>query len=214
VVSHRFPDAEGTELNGGALGAGRFRVLLHVEDTAGKQDWAGQGLVAVARWHDAVSEAVAGVPGLSWQIFPGSWTELPDLTREQAVFSGEAPNLNANAQGFTHYAAAWDGLIDIPADGGYTFHLLHRDGARLVIDGVEVARTGPPFAQVCGAPGNAMRYDRGSLGLRAGRHTLHVEGLHSASEGDPQLKWEGPGLPLGPVPAAAYSHRQLDALTR
>jgi hypothetical protein len=59
-----------------------------------------------------------------------------------------------------------------------------------------------------------MRYDRGSLGLRAGRHTLHVEGLHSASEGDPQLKWEGPGLPLGPVPAAAYSHRQLDALTR
>jgi hypothetical protein len=218
MVSHRFPDAEGTELDGGALGAGRFRVLLHVEDKAGKQDWAAQGVVAVGRWHDAVSEAVSTVPGLGWQIFPGSWTELPDLSpdqsKEQAVFHGEAPNLNANAQGFTRYAAVWDGLIDIRADGGYTFHLLDRDGARLVIDGMEVARTGPPFAQVCGSPGNAMRYDRGSLGLRAGRHTLHVEGLHSVSEGDPQLLWEGPGLPLGAVPPAAYSHRQQDSLTR
>ena len=58
-----------------------------------------------------------------------------------------------------------------------------RDGARLVIDGMEVAKTGPPFAQVCGSPGNAMRYDRGSLGLRAGSIRFHLEGLHSAEPG-------------------------------
>jgi hypothetical protein len=110
------------------------------------------------------------------------------------------------------YAAAWDGLIDIPADGGYTFHLLDRDGARLVIDGLEVARTGPPFAQVCGSPGNAMRYDRGSLGLRAGKHTFHLEGLHSVSQGSPRLLWEGPSLGLTDVPPAAYSHLRIDAV--
>ena len=75
-----------------------------------------------------------------------------------------------------------------------------------MIDGVEVAKTGPPFAQVCGSPGNAMRYDRGSLGLRAGKHSFHLEGLHSASQGAPRLLWEGPGLPLTDVPPAAYSH--------
>jgi len=213
-VSHRFPDAEGTELDGGALGAGRFRVLLHVEDKAGKQDWAAQGVVVVGKWHEAGSAVIPTVPGLSWQIFPGSWTELPNFPKEQAVFNGESPNLHADAQGFTRYAAVWDGLIDIPADGGYTFHLLDRDGARLVIDGMEVAKTGPPFAQVCGSPGNAMRYDRGSLGLRAGKHTLHVEGLHSVSQGGPQLMWEGPALPLTPVPEAAYSHRRQDAVTQ
>jgi hypothetical protein len=85
--------------------------------------------------------------------------------------------------------------------------------ASLVIDGVEVARTGPPFNQVCGSPGNAMRYDRGSLGLRAGKHTLHIEGLHSASQGSPRLVWEGPGLPLTEVPADAYSHVRQDALS-
>jgi hypothetical protein len=59
-----------------------------------------------------------------------------------------------------------------------------------------------------------MRYDQGSLGLRAGKHTLHLEGLHSASEGAPRLLWEGPALPLTDVPAAAFSHVGQDAVTR
>jgi hypothetical protein len=203
---HRFPDAEGTQLDGAAKGAGRFRVLLHVEEIDGSQDWAAQGLVAVAQWHEQASIAGPMAAGLAWQIYPGEWTELPNLATERAVFAGEGPGLRADSQGFTHYAAVWDGLIDIPADGGYTFYVLARDGARLVIDGEEVARTGPSFAQVCDSPGNAMRYARGSLGLRAGKHTLHLEGLHSASEGSPRLLWEGPALPLTDVPQEAYSH--------
>ena len=218
-VRHSFPDAEGTQLDGGTNGAGRFRVLLRVEGPQGQtgsasEDWAAQGVVAVARWHEAVTESDNEAPGLASLIYPGEWTELPNLASEHAVFAGESPNLHANPQGFTHYAAAWDGLIDIPADGGYTFHLLARDGARLAIDGVEVAKTGSPFAQVCGAPGNAMRYDRGSLGLRAGKHAFHLESLHSASQGGTRLLWEGPALPLTDVPPSAYSHARQDAVTR
>jgi hypothetical protein len=209
---HRFPDAEGTQLDGAATGAGRFRVLLHVEKSDGTQDWAAQGLVAVAHWHDAASISGPMVAGLAWQIYPGEWTELPNIAVEHAIFAGEGLGLRADAQGFTHYAAAWDGFLDIPADGGYTFYLLARDGARLVIDGVEVAKTGASFAQVCGSPGNAMRFDRGSLGLRAGKHALHLEGLHSASEGAPRLLWEGPELPLTDVPSAAYSHPKVDVV--
>ena len=137
---------------------------------------------------------------------------MHDLAGQTPVFKGDSPNLQADPQGFTRYATAWDGFIDIPADGGYTFHLLDRDGARILIDGVEVARTGPPFAQVCGSPGNAIRYDRGSLGLRAGRHAFHLEGLHSASQGPPRLLWEGPGLPITDVPPAAYSRPRVDTL--
>ena len=212
-VSHRFPDAEGTALDG-ENGAGRFRVLLHTEDKAGLEDWAAQSIVAVAKWHDAADPAVPTLSGLAWKIYPGTWSDLPDLTKEQAVFNGEGPSLNADAQGFTRYATTWDGFIDIPADGGYTFHLIDRDGARLAIDGMEVAKTGPPFAQVCGSPGNALRYDRGSLGLRAGKHALHLEELHSVSQGSPRLLWEGPALPLTDVPPAAFSHARQDVIER
>jgi hypothetical protein len=212
-VSHSFPDADGTQFDG-KNGAGRFRVLLHVEGKAGLEDWAAQGVVAVAKWLDAANPAGPAVPGLAWKIYPGTWMDLPDFTKEHAVFSGEGPNLNAEAQGFTRYAAVWGGFIDIPADGGYTFDLIDRDGARLIIDGLEVAKTGPPFAQVCGSPGNALRYDRSSLGLRAGKHTLHIEELHSVSQGSPRLLWEGPALPLTDVPSAAFSHPRQDVLTR
>ena len=205
TVRHRFPDALGTDLDG-ANGAGRFRVMLRVVDKAGRQDWAAQGEVAVAQWHDATRVASPLAPGLVWRIYPGAWTELPDLSQETALFSGASANLLADSHGFTRYATAWDGYIEIPADGGYTFHLLARDGGRLVIDGLEIARTGPPFAQVCGSPGNAVRYARGSLGLRAGKHLLHVEGLHSVSQGTPRLLWEGPGLRLTDVPSAAFLH--------
>ncbi len=162
-----------------------------------------------ANWHLSAHPIIQTVPGLAWQVYPGVWTELPNLTAEQAVFNGESPGLEADSQGFTRYAAAWDGLIDIPADGGYTFHLMARDGARLVIDGVEIAKTGPPFAQVCGSPGNAIRYARGSIGLHAGKHLFHLEGLHSVSQGFPRLLWDGPGCPskMSPLPPTATSGR-------
>jgi hypothetical protein len=216
-VKHRFPDADGTDLDG-ADTAGRFRVLLKAVDNQGREqgreDWAAQAVVVVGRWQDALPEVGQALPGLLWHVYPGTWTELPDLRRETTLFEGESPNLYADPHGFTRYATAWDGLIDIPADGGYTFHLMSRDGARVVIDGVEIAKTGPPFAQVCGAPGNAMRYDKGSLGLRAGRHTLHVEGLQSVSQGTPRLLWEGPALPLTEVPPSAYGHARVDSVVR
>ncbi|MGO9323982.1 MAG: PA14 domain-containing protein [Terracidiphilus sp.] len=203
-VRHRLPDALGTELDG-RNGAGRFRVLLHVTDKAGHQDWAAQGLVTIEQFHDGIKSAGPTSPGLSWKIFSGTWTELPDLSALQPALTGQSADLTASAQALKQYATAWDGFINIPVDGGYTFHLIDRDGARVTIDGMEVAKTGPPFRLVCGSPGNALRYDRGSLGLRAGLHAIHVEALNTASAGAPRLMWEGPSTPFADVPAAAFS---------
>jgi plastocyanin len=210
-VTHKFADAYGTELEN-TDGAGRFRVLLHAEGSNQQQDWAARGVVAVAHWHDASTIAGSSATGLEWRLYPGTWTELPDLTKETPLFAGESAGIQVDPHGFTRYATAWDGFIDAPVDGGYTFHLLARDGARVMIDNVEIAKTGPPFPQVCGVAGNAVRYDRGSIGLRAGPHTLHIEGLHFASQGTPRLLWEGPGLPLADVPAAALSYIKQDGV--
>ena len=213
TVRHRYADADGTDLD--ALnGAGRFRVLLRAADKNNHEDWAAQSIVAVARWHDSSNSVGPLVEGLIWHIYPGAWTELPDLRKETPLFEGESSNLHADSHGFTRFATVWEGSIGIPADGGYTFHLMARDGARLLIDGVELAKTGPPFAQVCGAPGNAMQYDKGSIGLRAGRHVFRLEALQFASPGGPRVLWEGPSLPLTDVPAQAYKHVRTDAITR
>ena len=208
-MRHRFADADGTELDG-ANGAGRFRVLLQAEDDQGRQDWASRRLGrrgAVARRHRNCRRPNTRP---RWHVYPGAWTELPDLSKETAVFEGESPGIQQTPTALPATPTAWDGFIDVPADGGYTFHLMSRDGARLVIDGMQVAKTGPPFAQVCGSPGNAVRYSRGSIGLRAGPHLLHLEGLHFASQGAPRLLWEGPGIRLTEIPPGAFVHPSVN----
>ncbi|MFP5205153.1 MAG: PA14 domain-containing protein [Acidobacteriota bacterium] len=202
-VRHRFPDAVGTELDG-ANGAGRFRVLLHVTDAAGRQDWAAQGVVVVGRWHEAAADAANLHAGLNWKIYAGGWRTLPDFSALAPALTGSSPDLHADARGLKQWATVWDGFLKAPADGGYTFHLIDRDGARLVIDGAQVAQTGPAFAQVCGSPGNAERYARGAIGLRAGLHRVRVEALNTSSRSAPRLLWEGPGTQQREIPAQIY----------
>jgi hypothetical protein len=219
-VRHRFPDALGTQLDGAdALGAngksaGRFRVLLQVEDKQGHQDWAAQDIAVIGRWNNAVDGAVLSKvttqAGLQYQIYPGTWPELPSFKTETAARNGVAPKLGiADSGGFTRYAVVYDGLIEVPKDGGYSFHLLSRDGARLVIDGEVVAQTGTPFSEVCGSPINAMRNSLGTIALRSGKHVLRLESLQSMSPASPRLQWTGPGISLVDVPATAFSHRTL-----
>lgn len=100
----------------------------------------------------------------------------------------------------------YDGFIEIPKDGGYSFTLLDRDGAQLAIDGKLVAQTPEAFAEVCGSKLNAMRLARGTVGLRAGRHVVSLKALEQASPEPPRLLWEGPGIPRADVPPTAFSH--------
>src|SRR5579859_339542 len=210
-VRHRFPDAKGSALDGtDANGSGRFRVLLHVEDKQGHQDWASQGVTVVSHWHDAgnLDPGIGSTaPGLEYHIYPGTWPEMPAFAKQAAMRNGIAANLaDTDAGGFTRYAVAYDGFLEVPVEGGYSFHLLARDGARIILDGQVVAQTGPPFGEVCGSPVNAVRYALGTIGLRAGKHVLRIESLESISPAKPRLLWEGPGIRLAEIPASAFSH--------
>ena len=62
---------------------------------------------------------------------------MPAFASQTAVRQGgvSVTPAAADSGGFTHYAVVYEGLVDVPVDGGYTFHLLSRDGARLTIDG-------------------------------------------------------------------------------
>ena len=222
-VHHRFPDALGTELDGDRTGAGSFRVLLHVEDPRHKdaagdalQDWAEQNLPVVARWHDALPGGPNQLPtaaGLTYQIYPGQWPDFPRFRQQVPMRAGIAATLGAaDPGGFTRFAVVYEGYVDVPVDGGYRFTVEARDGARLFVDEEAVAATGPQFAEVCGSPNNAVRYATGTIGLRAGLHHLRLEALETVSVGIPQLLWEGPALPLEPVPAAVFRHRDIPQL--
>jgi hypothetical protein len=132
---------------------------------------------------------------------------LDSLAQQNPSATGIIPRVDSSARKRDdNYAIVFDGFLNIPTDGGYTFTLLARDEAQLEIDSAPVAISPKPFAQVCGSVGNAMQATRGSIGLRAGRHTIRVQMTHTTGPNDFAVKWQGPGLPLSDIPASAFSH--------
>lgn len=119
-------------------------------------------------------------------------------------------NLSSGLLLLTPDKKSYEGLIRVPADGGYTFTLLTSTTASLTIDGV---RTNSPKLrpQVCGLQGNAVQSVRVSVALARGLHQIairrgpEIENAEGSSE-SPLLLWEGPGISLRAVPDAAFFH--------
>ncbi len=144
-----------------------------------------------------------------------AWTSQSVVVSESAGKATHprdvAPGLIEN-KGATY--TAQQGLLKIPATGGYTVSLLTSTTASLAIDGVEV-HSGKPHAQVCGSAGDAVQAVRLSLALQKGPHRIEIrrgpevenaEAPGSSPPGEPILLWEGPGILWQPVPETALAH--------
>ncbi len=221
MVSHKFPDAAGTLWDN----SGRFRVTLHITDEAGREDWVTRPVVVATNF--LPPDPTAGTdPGLNFSFYnmpethyplpPGQTQLVPgeahpeplsSLANRNPARTGIARLISANVRSSDRdYALVFDGFLNIPTDGGYTFQLANRDQALLEIDGKQIAAGPKPYPQVCGSPGNAVQLTTASIGLQAGRHTIRAAMTQSTGGNDFHLYWQGAGIPLEEIPAAMLSH--------
>ena len=202
-VRHAFHDSLGTLLDG----SGRFRVLLKVTEANGKTDWASRSVV-VTRSLQASQRVAKTKTGLTYRYYEGSWMQLPDFGKMKPAAEGSVAGFDLSVRKRpNHYALVYDGYLEIPANGGYTFTLVSRDAARLEIGSEVVATSPPPVAQVCGSIGNMVQEAKGSIGLKKGKHSLRVSMAATVGEDAFALRWEGPGIGLSDVPPSALFHR-------
>jgi hypothetical protein len=202
VVSHAMPDEDGTLLDG----SGRFRVLLKVTDRTGRTDWASDAVVV----REVISKPLH-VPnlaaGLSYQYYEGAWTSLPDFSELKPLAAGSAEAISVDAHGHAdNYGFLFDGYIKVPVDGGYTFSVASRDGGQIEVNGKVIATSPAAWPQVCGTAGNSVQLASGSVGLKAGLHHLRVTMTQKTGEDAFALRWQGPGIPLSPIPAGVLFH--------
>ena len=205
-VQHKFPDAAGALWDN----SGRFRVTLKVtaDDGSpnGATDWLYQPVVVATSFRSPDPSAGTD-PGLNYLYYEAPATSLDTLRDQNPAATGTTSRIDASVRKRDdNYAIVFDGFLNIPVDGGYTFTLLARDSAKLEIDSAAVAVSPKPFAQVCSSPGNAMQATIGTLGLRAGRHAIRVQMTHTTGPSDFAVKWQGLGLPLSDIPPTALSH--------
>ena len=95
------------------------------------------------------------------------------------------------------YGLVFEGFVDVPADGLYTFGMRSDDASRLRIGDDVVIDHGD---------GASWEWWQGRIGLRAGWHPIRIE--YTQLDGDQrlQLRWSGPGFAAESVPTARLAH--------
>ena len=192
TVHHSFPDSRGSLLDG----SGRFRVLLKVTDAKGLEDWSYQPVVVADSLASSIGTSDADT-ALRYRYYEGSDLKLSDVANLHPVANGSVRTARVpDRKRSENYAFVFDGSLQAPVDGGYTFLLLGNDLASLAIDSHIVAVSPTPKPQVCGMLGNMVQAATGSMGLKAGRHTFHIVMTHSTGVDRFAVKWQGPNTQL------------------
>ncbi|MCK4413160.1 MAG: chitobiase/beta-hexosaminidase C-terminal domain-containing protein [Candidatus Eisenbacteria sp.] len=143
------------------------------------------------------SGAAALQAGLRCHYYEGEWDSLPDpadLTsqREAIVPAVGIPDF-ARPENFL---LVFEGLLEVPRKGIYTFSLAPDDGSVLEIGGECIVGSD-------GLRGELER--RNNVALLPGTHPVRLLYFQRSGEAALQLSWEGPRLPRESVPVSAWS---------
>jgi hexosaminidase len=150
--------------------------------------------------HEAVQ--VGGTqPGLAYAYYEGNWDRLPDfdkLDKSTILASGVAPTFDLSVRKRDDdFALRFTGLIEVPKEGIYTFHVLSDDGSRLLIGSdVIVNHDGV----------HAATEQSGQAFLKAGKHSITVLFFEAREVERLEVRYEGPGIAKQAIPATALSH--------
>lgn len=149
------------------------------------------------------------VPGLRYASFAGLWPWVPDFREISPISEGIAADVNlAVRPQEENFGLHFEGWIQVPVSGVYTFSLAADQGALLwlhdsrLVDGDSLN----------GAEANA------TMNLAAGYHPIRIYYTHRSGASSLNLSWSGPGFGKTSVSASSLFHDEgaprLDMVAR
>ena len=84
------------------------------------------------------STEVVKASGLNYRYYEGDWSMLPSFNELSSVKSGQVANFNLSIrERDEHFGVIYEGYIEIPVSGEYTFETASDDGSKLYIGGYD-----------------------------------------------------------------------------
>jgi hypothetical protein len=124
--------------------------------------------------------------GVKYKYYEGSWTQLPDFSKLTPKSEGVVHNFSITKRDRdSGYALRFNGQINIPLEGQYSFFVRSDDGSQLLIDDQPV---------VSNASVNGITETNGSVYLTAGLHGIEVQYFQQQGEQSLNIDWQGPNL--------------------
>ena len=136
---------------------------------------------------DPVVEMSGGIQDLTYRVYEGKWNNLPAFDTLEPIARGKLPggylDIKA-AKRDDYYGIVFEGKIEAPKAGEYTFEMASDDGARILIDGKKIIEHD-------GLHGQELR--KGKVMLKEGPHTIRVEYLAYGAPNGFRAGWTEPG---------------------
>ena len=189
-------------------------------------DWGGVSLVTLEAWQQALgqdirsdalnpqfvdpdgtdnqlgatSTLVSTLAGqMSYRVHYGSFQQVSDfLNNEEPGLAGvSTTGFDTSVSGVTRdYGMVWDGILDIPEAGDWTFSTSSDDGSVLWINGQQVVDND-------GLHGSQTR--SGTINLPAGQHDIRVAYFQGGGGQHVSVNWQGPGVSNQRIPTSSIS---------
>lgn len=147
--------------------------------------------------------AVTGItsrPGIRWQYYQGDYPWVPDFATLASIRSGEAATITEKVTALTPDSGLrFNGVLQVPSDGDYTFHLSTDTGAVLRVH--DATLVDADFGYKTGTVKTA------TVRLQAGLHPITLHYRHGpVGSAALSLQWSGPGFALQGIAANVLFH--------
>lgn len=145
----------------------------------------------------------AAASGLSYKLYNGTWSTLPNFATLTPVQTGRSANVDITLRNQTNnYAFLWEGTIKVPVAGSYTFETCSDDGSKLYIG--NYSHTATALVNNDGSHGSQCR--TGTITLTAGIHPIAITYFQGTGGQAMQVWWQSAaaGIARQQIPNTAF----------
>jgi hypothetical protein len=133
--------------------------------------------------------------GLDYKYYEGLYSVLPDFNSLTPVKTGTVANYDISVRNRgDQFAFMYNGFINVPTDGIYTFYTSSDDGSKLYIGNTQVVNND-------GLHGTQER--SATIGLKAGKHAITVTFFEQGGGEVLTVSYSGPGIAKQLVPSTS-----------
>ena len=137
-------------------------------------------------------------PGLSYKYIHGTFRMVNDFLKLLPLKTGIVPHFSIEPREKEQFFAFdFEGYINIPEDGLYSFYLATNDGGRLYIDDFNLINNDGlhPLSEV-----------NKPIALKSGLHPISVKYFQEGGSNGLVVSWKGPGFEKQEVPSSVLFH--------
>ncbi|WP_298734807.1 fibronectin type III domain-containing protein [uncultured Chitinophaga sp.] len=154
-----------------------YTFVVKARDAAGNESPASNQVVAIAQ----------NTSGLTYKYYEGSWNNLPDFNSLTPIKTGVSANVDKNVRNRSdNFAIMWEGYINIPTTGTYTFETYSDAGSKLYINTPYSANA---TALVNNDGIHNAQYRSGTITLAAGTYPIVLTYFDRTGSDEIRLYW-------------------------